>query len=270
MANWCVNQVDIKGDEEEVARLVALVSGAGAVDGDDGAFLFEKIVPPPSSDVYAINEEQNDFQCGCKKEFITTKVGEGEPFTEGFVSNEGYWAVNGVAVEKMVLGNGTIKDEVGVAFGGVEVCPEHRVPQNSSHPDWWYNWNVRNWGTKWGARDAWHDRTDNDKIIEGDTSYNFDTAWGPASPVIAALAKQFPKLSITHRYCEGGMGFAGETLFLNGEEATRDEYDAEDLPEEAWLKEEDGSNSWERDYDSVPMTAFERFCDEHFGGVVGG
>ena len=278
MANWCVNQVDIKGDEEEVARLVALVSGAGVVDGDDGAFLFEKIVPPPSSDVYAINEGQNDFQCGCKDEWVDLtdlplveqsrwlnddKVVEMVPQREK--------QVNGKKIVREVADTSTIRGVVDSEFGGTELCPDHLVPRNSNHPDWWYNWNVQNWGTKWGARDAWHDRTDNDKIIEGDTSYNFDTAWGPASPVIAALAKQFPKLSITHRYCEGGMGFAGETLFLNGEEATSDEYDSGDtLPEEAWLKEEDGSNSWERDYDSVPMTAFERFCDEHFGGVVGG
>jgi hypothetical protein len=26
----------------------------------------------------------------------------------------------------------------------------------------------------------------------------------------------------------------------------------------------------ERDYDKVPMSSMERFCDEHFGGVVGG
>jgi hypothetical protein len=118
---------------------------------------------------------------------------------------------------------------------------------------------------------VWHDRTDDDSKVEGTTSYNFDTAWSPAEPVVAALAEKFPTLSIVHRYCEGGMGYAGQVVYLNGEEISRDEYGGGDeLPEEAWLKEEDGSNSWERDYDKVPMNAFESFCDEHFGGIVGG
>jgi len=118
---------------------------------------------------------------------------------------------------------------------------------------------------------VWHDRADGDKV-DGRTSYNFDTAWAPAEPVVAALAAKFPTLSITHRYCEGGMGFAGQVIYANGEESLRDDYDdSGSLPDEAWFAGEDGKPEYgERDYDKVPMTAFESFCDEHFGGVVGG
>ena len=157
-------------------------------------------------------------------------------------------------------------------FGGSPVCPIHGEKQNSSHPDWWYNWNVKNWGSKWNCGEVWHDRTTEQITEVGSTSYNFDTAWSPAEPVVAALAEQFPTLSITHRYCEGGMGFAGQVVYLNGEEVARDEYgDGDSLPDEAWFTGEDGRPQYgERDYDKVPMSAFEAFCDEHFGGVVGG
>jgi hypothetical protein len=155
-------------------------------------------------------------------------------------------------------------------FGGSEVCPTHKVGQISSQPDWWYNWNVANWGTKWNCGDVWHDRAD-DSVVEGKTSYNFDTAWSPAEPVVAALAEQFPTLSLTHRYCEGGMGFAGEVEYANGAEVDRKSYDdGGSLPDEAYFPDEDGTRGYERDYDKVPMTEFESFCDEHFGGVVGG
>lgn len=263
MPNWCVNQVDIFGESSEIAKLVAFVKS------EEESFDFAKIVPPPASDIYSASDTQNDFQCGCKMEFITTKLAEGEPFTEGFVPQEGYWAVNGVAVEKQVLGNGTIKDEAGAAFGGVSVCPEHKVPQISSHPDWWYNWNVNNWGTKWGASDVQM----TDDYEEGDRCvwYSFDTAWSPAEPVIQALSEKFPTLHIEHRYCEGGMSFAGEVIYEGGVELARNEYsgDNDNLPDEAYFSE-DGERGYERDYDRVPMTAYERFCDEHFGGVVGG
>ena len=260
MPNWCVNQVDISGDSKKVAELVAFVKGDSPDDsGND--FSFGKIVPPPALDIYSASDTQNDFQCGCKKEFITTKPAEGEMLTEGFVPQEGYWAVNGVAVEKQVLDNGTIKDFVGAAFGGVDVCPEHKVPQISSHPMWWYNWNVANWGTKWDASDVYQtDYTDGDSA----TQYEFQTAWSPAEPVIVALAEKFPDLRSEHRYCEGGMGYAGEVVYENGSEIYRQEYDQAELPDGAV------NEDYERDYDKIPMTPFERFADEHFGGVVGG
>jgi len=45
----------------------------------------------------------------------------------------------------------------------------------------------------------------------------------------------------------------------------------ENFAGEAWLKDENGNVEYgERDYDKVPMNAFESFCDEHFGGIVGG
>jgi hypothetical protein len=85
--------------------------------------------------------------------------------------------------------------------------------------------------------------------------------------VVAALAEQFPTLRIIHRYCEGGMGYAGEVIYLNGAESRREEYEFGDsLPDEAYTNED----RWERDYDKVPMSSMERFCDEHFGGIVGG
>jgi hypothetical protein len=239
MPNWCVNQVDVQGDEAEVAKLVAFVKS------DESNFDFSKIVPIPTSPFYSINENQQDFQCGCGKD--------------------------NTAEHKIQESNGTITQDVAMVFGGNAVCVEHNVPRNSSHPDWWYNWNVRNWGTKWSAGEVWNDRLDDDNKVDGHTSYNFDTAWSPAEPVIAALAEKFPALSITHRYCEGGMGFAGQVVYLNGVESLRDEYDSgEAFPDEAWIRDEDGSNTYERDYDKVPMTAYESFCEEHFGGIVGG
>ena len=39
---------------------------------------------------------------------------------------------------------------------------------------------------------------------------------------------------------------------------------------ECRVRDENGENTYERDYERIPMTPFETFCDEHFGGVVGG
>jgi hypothetical protein len=278
MPNWCVNQVDISGDEVDVARLVDFVKGDTSTNEDD-VFSFAKIVPPPTSKFYAINEGQNDFQCGCKDKWVELtdlpkieqvhKV-DGEEVKEMVYQHERQ--VNGKTIVRGTPDKSTLRGFIDSEFGGTELCPEHFVPRNTNHPDWWYNWNVENWGSKWSASEAWNDRVDNaDGMVAGQTSYNFDTAWAPVESLIAALAEQFPMLTITHRYCEGGMGFAGQVVYEGGQEASRMEYSAEDIGDDAWLKDENGKIEWgERDYDKVPMSEYESFCDEHFGGVVGG
>jgi len=76
----------------------------------------------------------------------------------------------------------------------------------------WYNFNVREWGTKWDARDV--------DLLEDDETYlhyKFDTAWSPPTEVIAKLAEQNPNLNITLEYREE-QGWGGEIAF-NGSTA---------------------------------------------------
>jgi hypothetical protein len=246
MPNWCVNQVDIRGDEAKVAELIAFVKGTDE-EGNGRLFDFAKIVPPPDSPLYAANSSSTDYVCGCVSTFVTTEPARGEDaFGPDYVARKGYWAIDGKEVK----------------FG--EKCPTHNESSVMDNPLNWYQWNCDNWGTKWNAGEVWHDRVDNGESTEGQTSYNFDTAWAPAEPVIAALAKMFPMLQFEHRYCEGGMGFAGEIMYQNGEVFSMDEYSQEDMPEGSFTKD------WERDFGKIPMTEFEKFADQHFGGVVGG
>ena len=230
MPNWCVNQVDISGDEAEVAKLVEFVKS------DENSFTFENIVPPPATPMYSSDCTHNKYVCGCES------VAQPDPENEG----KFMWVIDGKKVE----------------YHGK--CPTHNEHSFSNHPDNWYNWNITNWGTKWSAGEVWNDRIDDDGKVDGHTSYNFDTAWSPAEPVVAALAEKFPTLRIAHRYCEAGMGYAGEVLYADGVEIRREEYDMGQMPDDAFTEE------WDRDYDKVPMNAMERFCDQHFGGVVGG
>ena len=230
MPNWCVNQVDITGDEAEVAKLVAFVKS------DENSFTFENIVPPPATPMYSSDCTHNKYVCGCES------VAQPDPENEG----KFMWVIDGKKVE----------------YHGK--CPTHNEHSFSNHPDNWYNWNITNWGTKWSAAEVWNDRIDDDGKVDGHTSYNFDTAWSPAEPVVAALAEKFPTLRIAHRYCEAGMGYAGEVLYANGAEIRREDYDMGQMPDGAFTED------WDRDYDKVPMNAMERFCDQHFGGIVGG
>ncbi len=83
----------------------------------------------------------------------------------------------------------------------------------------WYNFNVREWGTKWDARDV--------DLLEDDETYlhyKFDTAWSPPTEVIAKLAEQNPNLNITLEYREE-QGWGGEITFTGSSVEVVKEWD---------------------------------------------
>jgi hypothetical protein len=79
------------------------------------------------------------------------------------------------------------------------------------NPNYWYNWNINNWGTKWDAC--------NEEIsFENETQveYIFDTAWDVPLPFYNALAKKFPEVHIYVDYeIEGGNN--GNLQYKNGD-----------------------------------------------------
>lgn len=89
----------------------------------------------------------------------------------------------------------------------------------------WYDWQVANWGTKWGDDGTYiSDRTDNEVI------FHMDTAWEPPLTGIAHVATLFPTLRFALSYDESGMGFFGFATFSNNGEVSdkHREYDSID------------------------------------------
>ena len=73
----------------------------------------------------------------------------------------------------------------------------------------WYDWNNRNWGTKWDACSAFID-TDEDNEIR----INFQTAWSPPSDWLYSFFKKLEgiEVSVQLLYDEPGMEFAGSVV----------------------------------------------------------
>lgn len=103
----------------------------------------------------------------------------------------------------------------------------------------WYDWQVQNWGTKWGPVDG---ELDND----GRLFYTFNTAWGPPMEAIATLSKRYPEALFTLAYDEPGMDFGGYAVLQDGKMRSEvnggsrlsswgdlAEYVAEDIAQEA-------------------------------------
>jgi len=68
----------------------------------------------------------------------------------------------------------------------------------------WYNWSLKNWGTKWDACEPHIDHNDINYF-----AVSFETAWAPPINWIDNIMKDFPDLCFTLEYEEPGMCFGG-------------------------------------------------------------
>jgi hypothetical protein len=95
----------------------------------------------------------------------------------------------------------------------------------------WYNFNNREWGTKWDVavseEDKYPETYMEGPVENGDNLvvyYNFNTAWSRPLPALEKLSAQYPTLLFTLSY-EEETGWGGEMEFLRGEIISESEYD---------------------------------------------
>jgi len=91
----------------------------------------------------------------------------------------------------------------------------------------WYDWNVRNWGTKWDVAVRDNEEYPDTELHDESTTtlgYKFNTAWSPPVEAITKLSKQYPSLEMNLSY-EEETGWGGEMTLLNGFITDVEEYD---------------------------------------------
>lgn len=73
----------------------------------------------------------------------------------------------------------------------------------------WYEWRLRNWGTKWNAYSI--EETSKNAIV-------FDTAWSCVLDLIVMLSERFPEVEFGYEYADEDSGFNVDGGYiLNGE-----------------------------------------------------
>ena len=72
----------------------------------------------------------------------------------------------------------------------------------------WYNWNVNNYGTKWGDCETRMINRDKESL-----EYAFDTAWSPAYPMIEKIAIEYDVKKIIYRFFSMENGDKGSATF---------------------------------------------------------
>lgn len=76
----------------------------------------------------------------------------------------------------------------------------------------WYEWNCKNYGSKWSDFDGGFGQVSDNEI-----NATFMSAWSPIGEGIRNVSKQFPTLDFVLSYDEGGMAFCGGYAIRNGE-----------------------------------------------------
>ena len=83
--------------------------------------------------------------------------------------------------------------------GALELGRRYRENELKYGARTWYDWSLRNWGTKWNAYEV--------QLVSEDKPFEiaFLTAWDPPHPVIEKLAERFPRATIRHVYVDGDL-----------------------------------------------------------------
>ena len=84
------------------------------------------------------------------------------------------------------------------------------IDAESDKPNW-YDWCIKNWGTKWDVVDS--------KLVSdfGDSlEYFFLSAYNPPVAWLKKISKRFPKVQFRLKYEEEGIGFMGIAKVKNG------------------------------------------------------
>lgn len=203
MPNWCENNMKITGAADEIARFKQTC----IVADDDGKpdFDFNTIVPMP--EVLKGSEASGDVDHGLLLIGRNDLVRFGKSFTE-------------------------MLDWPWVKEANIKTVEELKTVLIERHPDAvskaqqaialheqtgflnWYDWQIANWGTKWGACIT----TDDANTFE----CSFGTAWNPPVPVWKKLGEMFPTLTFELSGEEPNMDFAFRGTIHDGRLELRD------------------------------------------------
>lgn len=99
--------------------------------------------------------------------------------------------------------------------------------------DNWYDWQVKNWGTKWDCYDQsqeWEITENPNDDMQKTIKCFYMTAWSPATKALSTISSMYPNLSFKHSFADEGGGFIGYQVFEDGEgvEEVDYEWDSED------------------------------------------
>lgn len=205
MPNWVMNKLVITGDEEQLNKLRSQVSQPYTTHHWDwqtdtithgtseGVFQLWNIVRPTNLEAY-YEYDKNAERAKQRADKIAEMASM--PPQETLSDEEMAQQLRETIAENLKTFNP--QDFIEKFHREVEVGQD------------WYNWNIREWGTKWEIDEA--------KLtqVSGQLSYEFSTAWSPPAEALDKLAAQYPSLTFTLRCLDENHCFAIEFHWISG------------------------------------------------------
>jgi hypothetical protein len=186
MPNWCGNALNISGPSTDVESFVEAITTS---EGEHDLTLPHPIpdillgtTAPPSTHERVEELKAKREAGGC----------QARPDHSGPLTESGSWVTDEYLAEQHAN-----------VDQGLQAFAE------TGYHDW-YDWCVRNWGTKWPP-DV-HTLAAEDGFIR----MVFDTAWAPPDELVLKLSEKFPTLTFILDYSEPGMDFYGAFAFVAG------------------------------------------------------
>ena len=125
--------------------------------------------------------------------------------------------------------------EAGIADEEYIKQPDYTLPIEEAMKfkgNFWYDFNVREWGTKWDVAvsddNAYPDTELLEHKSEGEDQwlvYRFNTAWSPPAPAMEKLSALVPNCVVTLEF-EEETGWGGEYEFVNGQMTAESSYES--------------------------------------------
>lgn len=251
MPNHITNYLTVSGSPEEVERFRITVS----TENPDLKALYMK-------DLENKKKEYEDHLSGKKKTYYR------DDYVEERLKTVTHQIDTGEIDECVLSFEGTIPMPTeldGTVSGSDSAKPEWQKKRSKEFivkygADNWYDFNVRNWGTKWNAYDI-GDIQHND---DGSLTYRFDTAWSPPGIWLEKTAEMFPSLTFEDAWKDEGGGAGLITLCVNEGIVVCDE-----IEEREWLLKNDPDAKDEYDfitsgdYDEVIKKYSQEECGEY-------
>lgn len=172
MPNHVMNKMWISGDPKLIDELLLKVTTG------ESEFDFNGIIPMPKS---------LDIEEG-------SRTDKGESLYRDFLAliEKGV----GMYEAEAIITNGDEEKTKTLELGRTAISNKHLYGARS-----WYDWCIRNWGTKWNAYDITVDRDEPDQV-----RICFCTAWTEPYPIFFELNEQYPDLDIYVEFANEDLG----------------------------------------------------------------
>lgn len=203
MPNHVMNHISVRGDDAEYTKLRAIMEFLKPDDKPLGYVDFNKLIPmPPSLNIEAGSRGDRGLKLyreyNNAVEAITIRERTGR-----FTEQQKKIRLSDLKKHYMKL----VKDDPEV----FELGRQYYENLQQYGCATWYDWCVKNWGTKWNAYECipW---------IKALGKLSFYTAWSGVPIVLEALSKRFSGMEIEYRWADEDIGQnVGWMVFEAGE-----------------------------------------------------